>query len=187
MLESWEFQYRRRGCLEFEVSSSSLLQELAEKRRSLEDPSVFDFWPSIGIRLMSYCSLCVLSFFLVPLGVGFCKGFSWHGKEAEGQVFNTHYVKFFSPSFFVFYFCTFVLHPGSWGGSFPLGPCLPGSDWRVNKRWKVVLVVCLRQGHSGNAYFLSWGPAEQEIQGFPRGPKSIVWGVGFGNKRTLVV
>ena len=77
---------------------------------------------------MSYCSLCVLSFFLLPLGVGVCKGFSWHGKEAEGQVFNTHYVKFFSPSFFVFYFCTFVLHPGSWGGSFPLGPCLPGSD-----------------------------------------------------------
>ena len=54
---------------------------------------------------MSYCSLCVLSFFLLPLGVGLCKGFSWHGKEAEGQVFNTHYVKFFSPSFFVFYFC----------------------------------------------------------------------------------
>ena len=140
MLGSWEFQYRRRGCFEFEVSSSSLLQELAEKRRSLEDLSVFDFWPSIGIRLMSYCSLCVLSFFLLPLGVGFCKGFSWHGKEAESQVFNTHYVKFFSPSFFVFYFCTFVLHPGSWGGSFPLGPCLPGSDWRVNKRWEVVLV-----------------------------------------------
>ena len=43
MLESWEFQYRRRGCLEFEVSSSSLLQELAEKRRSLEDLSVFEF------------------------------------------------------------------------------------------------------------------------------------------------
>ena len=43
MLELWEFQYRRRGYLEFEVSSSSLLQELAEKRRSLEDPSVFDF------------------------------------------------------------------------------------------------------------------------------------------------
>ena len=103
---------------------------------------------------MSYCSLCVLSFFLLPLGVGVCKGFSWHGKEAEGQVFNTHYVKFFSPSFFVFYFCTFVLHPGSWGGSFPRGPG-PESVMEIKVGRADCVFFGLQIGRSGNAYFLS--------------------------------
>ena len=126
MLESWEFQYRRRGCLEFEVSSSSLLQELAEKRRSLEDLSVFDFWPSIGIRLMSYCSLCVLSFFLiVPLGVGFVRVFLGMERRQRARFLTPTMSSFFRPrfSYFISVLLCCILEVGE--DRFPLGRVCP--------------------------------------------------------------
>ena len=81
----------------------------------------------------------------------FVKAFSWHWKEAGGQVFNTYSVKFFalvSRNFLVF-----CLASWSWGVSFPRGPG-PLSVLEI-KVEVLILCVLMRQGRSGNPYFLS--------------------------------
>ena len=65
-----------------------------------------------------------------PLGVYFIGHFLGTEKKQKGQVFNTYCVRVFSTPLFcrlflpvsiVVFIEWLCVHPGSWGGSFPLG------------------------------------------------------------------
>ena len=129
MLESWEFQYRRRGCLEFEVSSSSLLQELAEKRRSLEDLSVFEFWPSIWFDLNSFDVLlwfvCLVFFFYCHWASVYVRVFLGMERRQKARFLTPTMSSFFRPrfSYFISVLLCCILEVGE--DRFPLGRVCP--------------------------------------------------------------
>ena len=67
---------------------------------------------------------------------------------------------------------------------FPAGR-VPDSDGRVNKWLETELVFDCDEVAA--EMHISLVRYEQEMQVFPHRPESKVWGVGFGNKRILVV
>ena len=127
-----------------------------EEWRSTCFRSLSFIWTSFDVLFAVVC----FGFSFIAIWLRFLlRVFSWHWKEAGGQVFNTYSVKFFalvSRNFLVF-----CLASWSWGVSFPRGPG-PVSVLEI-KVEVLILCVLMRQGRRGNPYFLSRGSAEQEI------------------------